>query len=122
MDYAKVTGQNTANAMDSVNDILARFNKPLEGCRQPSGQNEGHHRVYRHSDGELQSADKARTRYRHGISIDESMAMLGSFHKAGVDTTAYAKGTDTFVNNTAELSRTNGKRWIRWSYATATGA
>ncbi len=106
MDYAKVTGQDTVKAMDSVSDILARFNMSLDEAGSLMDKMKAATEATGIPIGELQSAlDKAGTQFTAmGFSIDESIAMLGAFHKAGVDATAMQRALNSFMNNTAELS------------------
>lgn len=106
MDYAKVTGQDTVSAMNSVSDVLARFNLPLD----EAGLVMDKFKVASQATGipiaELQSGlEKAGTQFTSmGFSIDESVAMLGAFSKAGVDASAMQRALNSFMANTKELS------------------
>lgn len=106
MDYAKVTGQDTVSAMNSVSDVLARFNLPLDEAGGIMDKFKAASEATGIPIGELQSGlEKAGTQFTAmGFSIDESVAMLGAFHKAGVDASTMQRSLNTFMNNTKELS------------------
>lgn len=106
MDYAKVTGQDTVSAMNSVSDVLARFNLPLDEAGVVMDKFKAASQATSIPIGELQAGlEKAGTQFTAmGFSIDESVAMLGAFHKAGVDASTMQRSLNTFMNNTREIS------------------
>lgn len=101
LDFAKVTGQDTVNAMEDVSDTLARFNLDLD---EAPGLMDSM-KVASEETGipleELQSGLKnAGTQFNAlGYDVDESIAMLSSFHKAGVDASTAQRGLNRAIKS-----------------------
>ena len=106
MDFAKVTGQDSAQAIDTVSDLMVRFNIPLE---EASGFMDTLMATSQETGipiRELQSAlDGAGTQLSAmGYSLEESVAMLGACHQQGVDAGTTQRALNAYMNNTREIS------------------
>lgn len=106
LDFAKVTGQDTAQAIDIVSDVLARFNLPLDQAGTLMDKMMAATQATGIPVQELEEALRASGTQLQamGFSLEEAISMLGAFHKAGVDAGSAQRALNTFMKNTEELS------------------
>jgi TP901 family phage tail tape measure protein len=111
LDYAKVTGQDTAQAVDQLADIMNRFGleateagtltDALAAAAQATGA----------PIGSLQDAllGSSTQMQAMGFSVKESVAFLATFERAGVDAGSAIRGLNSFIGNTARISDTQAQ-------------
>jgi TP901 family phage tail tape measure protein len=106
LNYAKVTGQNTASAIDQMADIMAKLNIEID---DGAGLMDSLAAVAQRTGTpitELQSALQASAGQfaAMGFTGDEAVAMLGAFTAAGLDATSVVRAFNGFINNTNGLT------------------
>lgn len=98
--FAKATGVDVGNAVNNIADVMARWNVPMEKSKDLMNQLTKASQISGASVDELVSAVNSGSVYfeQFGFNLTESIAMLSSFRKSGIQTSTVMTGLRTALS------------------------
>lgn len=98
--FAKAAGVDVGNAVNNIADVMARWNVPMEKSKDLMNQLTKASQISGASVDELVSAVNSGSVYfeQFGFNLTESIAMLSSFRKSGIQTSTVMTGLRTALS------------------------
>jgi TP901 family phage tail tape measure protein len=98
--FAKAAGVDLGNAVNNIADVMARWNVPMENSKDLMNQLTKASQISGASVDELVSAVNSGSVYfeQFGFNLTESIAMLSSFRKSGIQTSTVMTGLRTALS------------------------
>lgn len=98
--FAKAAGVDVGNAVNNIADVMARWNVPMENSKDLMNQLTKASQISGASVDELVSAVNSGSVYfeQFGFNLTESIAMLSSFRKSGIQTSTVMTGLRTALS------------------------
>lgn len=105
--FAKAAGVDVGNAVNNIADVMARWNVPMEKSKDLMNQLTKASQISGASVDELVSAVNSGSVYfeQFGFNLTESIAMLSSFRKNGIETSTVMTGLRTALSKFSQEGR-----------------